>query len=103
MIWPLAASLVMRQAMPSLTLGTLLAGIVTSTVSWSVFWMVATAPVHTEPTVAFSEVMVPSMVAVRVQLFSVSRSVSSVLGVRADWLSRVAASSTFWARVLREE
>ena len=30
-------------------------------------------------------------------------SINLVLGVRADWLSRVAASSTLWARVLREE
>ena len=86
----------MWQVMPVESLGTLLAGMVTSTTSASVFWMVATVPLQTEPTVAFSAVMVPSIVAVRVQSSRVLRSVSRLSGVRWACSSLVALSSTFW-------
>ena len=97
------ASLVMRQVMPVESLGTLLAGMVTSTTSASVFWMVATVPVQTEPTVASSAVMVPSIVAVRVQSSNVLRSVSRLSGVRWACSSLVALSSTFWVLFSRLE
>ena len=56
--------------------------------------MVATAPLHTSPTVAFSAVMVPSIVAVRVQLSSAVCKLVRVSSSRWDCSSFVSALST---------
>ena len=65
--------------------------------------MVATVPVQIEPTVASSAVMVPDMVAVRVQLARVSFRVVKVSGVRLACSSLVLASSTLCALALMVE
>ena len=88
------ASLLTVQLMPVERSLTSSAETVISTVRPSVSWMVATVSAQVEPTVAFSAVMVPLMVAVRVQSSSVSRRVVRLSGTRWACSSRTLASST---------
>ena len=88
------ASLVMLHCRPVLSLPTELAGIVTSTVRLSTSWIVATVPLHAAPTVASSAVIVPSIVAVRVQFSSAVCSLVRVSSSRWDCASFVSALST---------